>query len=38
MFTINVKLFADDISLFSVVYNMNTSSVIWKNDLNKIKE
>ena len=33
----NVKLFADDTSLFSVVQNMNTSTTNLNNDLNKIR-
>ena len=33
----NVKLFADDTSLFSVVHNMNTSTTNLNKDLNKIK-
>ena len=35
--TTNVKPFADDTSLFSIVYNMNTSTTNLNNDLNKIK-
>ena len=35
--TTNVKLFADDASLFSIVHNMNKSTVHLNNDLNKIK-
>ena len=35
--TTNVKLFADDTSLFSIVHNMNTSATNLNNDLNKIK-
>ena len=35
--TTNVKLFADDTSLFSIVRNMNTSTTNFNNDLNKIK-
>ena len=35
--TINVKLFADDTSLFSIVRNMNMSTTNLNNDLNKIK-
>ena len=35
--TANVKLFADDISLVSIVHNMNMSTINLKNDLNKIK-
>ena len=35
--TTNVKLFADDTSLFSIVHNMNTSRINLNNDLNKIK-
>ena len=35
--TTNVKLFADDTSLFSIVHNMNTSTTNLNNDLNKIK-
>ena len=35
--TTNVKLFADDTSLFSLAYNMNTSTINLNNDLNKIK-
>ena len=35
--TTNVKLFVDDTSLFSVVHNMNRSSINLNNDLNKIK-
>ena len=35
--TANVKLFADDTSLFSIVHNMNTSTTNLNNDLNKIK-
>ena len=35
--TTNVKLFADDTSLFSVVRTMNTSTTNLNNDLNKIK-
>ena len=35
--TTNVKLFADNTSLFSAVHNMNTSSINLNNDLNKIK-
>ena len=35
--TKNVKLFADDTSLYSVVYNMNTSTTNLNKDLNKIK-
>ena len=33
----NVKLFADDTSLFSIVHDMNTSTSNLNNDLNKIK-
>ena len=33
--TTNVKLFADDTSLFSIVCNMNTSTTNLNNDLNK---
>ena len=35
--TTNVKLFADDTSLFSIVHYMNTSTSNLNNDLNKIK-
>ena len=35
--TINVKLFAVDTSLFSIVHNMNTSAINLNNDLNKTK-
>ena len=35
--TINVKLFAVDTSLFSIVHNMNTSTINLNNDLNKTK-
>ena len=35
--TANVKLFADDTSLFSIVCNTNTSTTNLSNDLNKIK-
>ena len=35
--TKNVKLFADDTSLYSIVYNMNTSTTNLNKDLNKIK-
>ena len=35
--TTNVKLFADDTSLFSIVHNTNTSTINLCNDLNKIK-
>ena len=35
--TTNVKLFADDTSLFSIVHNMNTPTTNLNNDLNKIK-
>ena len=35
--TANVKLFADDIWLFSIVHNMNTSTTNLNKDLNKIK-
>ena len=35
--TINVKLFADETSLFSIVRNMNMSTTNLNNDLNKIK-
>ena len=35
--TTNVKLFADDTSLFSIVHYMKTSATNLKNDLNKIK-
>ena len=35
--TTNVKLFADDTSLFSIVHNMNTSTTNLNNDLNKVK-
>ena len=35
--TINVKLFAVDTSLFSIVHNVNTSAINLNNDLNKIK-
>ena len=35
--TTNVKLFADDTSLFSIVHNMNTSTTNFNKDLNKIK-
>ena len=35
--TTNIKLFADDTSLFSIVHNMNTSTTNLNNDLNKIK-
>ena len=35
--TTNVKLFADDTSLFSMVHNMNTSAINLNNYLNKIK-
>ena len=35
--TANVKLFADDTSLFSIVCNTNTSTTNLNNDLNKIK-
>ena len=35
--TTNVKLFADDASLFAIVHNMNTSTINLNNDLNKIK-
>ena len=35
--TTNVKLFADDTSLFSVAHNMNTSTTNLNNDLNKIE-
>ena len=31
----NVKLFADDTSLFSIVHYMNTCTINLKNDLNK---
>ena len=34
-FTTNVKLFADDTSLFSIVCNMNTSTTNLNNDLSK---
>ena len=33
--TTNVKLFADDASLFSMVHNRNTSATNLNNDLNK---
>ena len=33
----NIKLLLDDISLFSVVHNMNTSTVNLNNDLSKIR-
>ena len=36
--TTNIKLFADDTSLFSVVHNMNTSTINLNNDLNKIRK
>ena len=36
--TTNVKLFADDISLFSIFHNMSRSTTILYNDLNKIKD
>ena len=35
--TKNVKLFADDTSLYSIVYNMNTSTTNLNKDLSKIK-
>ena len=35
--TTNVKLFADDTSLFSIVHNMNTSTINLNNSLNKIR-
>ena len=35
--TTNVKLFADDNSIFSIVHIMNTSTINLHNDLNKIK-
>ena len=35
--TTNVKLFTDDIPLFSIVHNMNTSTTNLSDDLNKIK-
>ena len=35
--TTNVKLSADDTSLFSIVHNMNASTTNLNNDLNKIK-
>ena len=35
--TTNVKFFADDTSLFSIVHNRNTSTFNLNNDLNKIK-
>ena len=35
--TTNVKVFADDTSLFSLVHNMNKSTTNLINDLNKIK-
>ena len=35
--TKNVKLFADDTSLYSIVHNMNTSTTNLNKDLNKIK-
>ena len=35
--TSNIKLFADDTSLFSVVHNMNTSTINLNNDLNEIR-
>ena len=35
--TTNVKLFAGDTSLFSIVHNMNTSTINSNNDLNKIR-
>ena len=35
--TTNVKLIADDTSLFSIVHNMNTSTTNLNNNLNKIK-
>ena len=34
----NVKLFADDTSLFSVVHNVNTSSTNLNNDFRKISD
>ena len=35
--TTNVKLFSDDTLLFSIVHNMNTSTINLNNDLKKIK-
>ena len=35
--TTNAQLFGDDTSLFSIVHNMNTSTINLSNDLNKIK-
>ena len=35
--TTNVKFFADDTSLFSIVHNMNTSTTNLNTDLRKIK-
>ena len=35
--TTNVKLFSDDTLLFSIVHNMNTSTINLNSDLKKIK-
>ena len=35
--TTNIKLFADDASVFTVVHKMNTSTINLNNDLNKIR-
>ena len=35
--TTNIKLFADDTLLFSIVHNMNTSTTNLNNNLNKVK-
>ena len=34
----NIKLFADDTSLFFVVHDVNTSANNWNNDLSKIND
>ena len=34
----NVKLFADDTSLFSIVHNINDSASLLNSDLSKINE
>ena len=34
----NAKLFADDTSLFSVVHDINTSTIELKSDLKKIND
>lgn len=37
-FTINFKLLSDNTTLFSAVYNIDTSAINLNNDLNKIKD